>query len=220
MPKFLQMHYSSDTYVLYNLGYMAYPEKYFLLDGRFISAVVCYLAGLLNIPIKTYIIGMDFIGIIFISSAIYTMNKILEKLIKPKDKIQKISLILASFVLILNQFTLEYLLFPESAVMCLGLFLIVLATKIMIDNPKHKYIKIFIMLLIAGISYQGLLNIFPVLAMITYLVKEITEDKPYKEKRKRVFNRNDKIGYYCYNNCINMYEPSKIWNNIIKKFTR
>lgn len=79
---FLQMHYSSDTYVLYNLGYMAYPEKYFLLDGRFISAVVCYLAGLLNIPIKTYIIGMDFIGIIFISSAIYTMNKILEKLIK------------------------------------------------------------------------------------------------------------------------------------------
>lgn len=181
---FLQMHYSSDTYVLYNLGYMAYPEKYFLLDGRFISSVVCYLAGLLNIPIKTYIIGMDFIGIVFISSAIYTMNKILEKLIKPKDKIQKISLILASFVLILNQFTLEYLLFPESAVMCLGLFLIVLATKIMIDNPKHKYIKIFIMLLIAGISYQGLLNIFPVLAMITYLVKEITEDKPYKEKEK------------------------------------
>lgn len=184
---FLQMHYSSDTYVLYNLGYMAYPEKYFLLDGRFISAIVCYIAGLLNIPIKAYIIGMDFIGIIFIGYAIYTMNKILEKLIKPKDKIQKISLILASFVLILNQFTLEYLLFPESAVMCLGLFLIVLATKIMIDNPKHKYIKIFIILLIAGISYQGLLNIFPVLAMITYLVKEITEDKPYKEKEKEFF---------------------------------
>ena len=30
---FLRMHYSSDTYVLYDLGYMAYPEKYFLLDG-------------------------------------------------------------------------------------------------------------------------------------------------------------------------------------------
>lgn len=27
---FLQMHYSSDTYVLYALGYMEYPSKYFL----------------------------------------------------------------------------------------------------------------------------------------------------------------------------------------------
>ena len=49
---FLQMHYSSDTYVLYDLGYMAYPGKYFLLDGRLISAIVCYIAGILHIPIK------------------------------------------------------------------------------------------------------------------------------------------------------------------------
>ena len=75
------MHYSSDTYVLYDLGYMAYPEKYFLLDGRLISAIVCYIAGILHIPIKAYIIGMDFIGIIFIGTAIYTISKIFEKLI-------------------------------------------------------------------------------------------------------------------------------------------
>ena len=130
------MHYSSDTYVLYDLGYMAYPEKYFLLDGRLISAIVCYIAGILHIPIKAYIIGMDFIGIIFIGTAIYTISKIFEKLIKPKSQILKISITLASFILILNQFTLEYLLFPESAVMCFGLFLNVLAVKIMIENPK------------------------------------------------------------------------------------
>ena len=59
---FLQMHYSSDTYVLYDLGYMEYPSKYFLLDGRLISTIVCYLAGILNIPIPAYIIGMDIIG--------------------------------------------------------------------------------------------------------------------------------------------------------------
>ena len=181
------MHYSSDTYVLYDLGYMAYPEKYFLLDGRLISAIVCYIAGILHIPIKAYIIGMDFIGIIFIGTAIYTISKIFEKLIKPKSQILKISITLASFILILNQFTLEYLLFPESAVMCFGLFLNVLAVKIMIENPKHKYLKIFILLFLAGISYQGLFNIFPILAMTTYLVKEITEDKPYKEKEKEFF---------------------------------
>ena len=181
------MHYSSDTYVLYDLGYMSYPEKYFLLDGRLISAIVCYIAGILHIPIKAYIIGMDFIGIIFIGTAIYTISKIFEKLIKPKSQILKISITLASFILILNQFTLEYLLFPESAVMCFGLFLNVLAVKIMIENPKHKYLKIFILLFLAGISYQGLFNIFPILAMTTYLVKEITEDKPYKEKEKEFF---------------------------------
>mgnify|MGYP004573637391 FL=1 len=181
------MHYSSDTYVLYDLGYMSYPEKYFLLDGRLISAIVCYIAGILHIPIKAYIIGMDFIGIIFIGTAIYTISKIFEKLIKPKSQILKISITLASFILILNQFTLEYLLFPESAVMCFGLFLNVLAVKIMIENPKHKYLKIFILLFLAGISYQGLFNIFPILAMTTYLVKEITEDKPYREKEKEFF---------------------------------
>ena len=53
---FLQMHYSSDTYVLYDLGYMEYPSQYFLLDGRLISTAVCYLGGILNLPIPVYII--------------------------------------------------------------------------------------------------------------------------------------------------------------------
>lgn len=184
---FLQMHYSSDTYVLYALGYMKYPSKYFLLDGRLISTVVCYLAGILKIPIKAYIIGMDFIGIIFVGLSICTVVKLLEKLIKPKSNILKLSIICASFLLVLNQFTLEYLLFPESAVMCMGLFLIIQAVRIMIENPKHKYLKIFMCLLAAGISYQGLLNIFPTLAILFYLVKEIKDERPYKEKEKEFF---------------------------------
>lgn len=31
---FLQMHYSSDTYVLYQLGYFKYPSEYFLKDWK------------------------------------------------------------------------------------------------------------------------------------------------------------------------------------------
>ena len=151
---FLQMHYSSDTYVLYDLGYMEYPSQYFLLDGRLISTLVCYLAGILNIPIPAYIIGMDFIGIILIATAIYMMDRILEKIIKPQKNIIKLMLFASCFVLILNQFTLEYLLFPESAVMCLGVLFNVIAVKLMIDNPKHKYIKIFLALLVAVYCYQ------------------------------------------------------------------
>ena len=107
---FLQMHFSSDTYVLYDLGYMKYPSEYFLLDGRLISTIVCYIGGILNLPIPVYIVAMDFLGILFISIAIYMISKILEKIIKPEKTFTKILLIGASFVLILNQFTLEYLL--------------------------------------------------------------------------------------------------------------
>ena len=31
---FLQMHYSSDTYVLYRLGYFNYPSEYFMQDRK------------------------------------------------------------------------------------------------------------------------------------------------------------------------------------------
>ena len=103
---FLQMHFSSDTYVLYDLGYMQYPSEYFLLDCRLISTIVCYLGGIFNLPIPVYIIAMDFIGIIFIATSIYLINNILEKIIKPEKNITKVLLIAASFILILNQFTL------------------------------------------------------------------------------------------------------------------
>lgn len=184
---FLQMHYSSDTYVLYDLGYMEYPSQYFLLDGRLISTLVCYLAGIINIPIPIYIIGMDLVGIILIATAIYMMNKILEKIIKPQKNILKLMLSASCFILILNQFTLEYLLFPESAVMCLGVLLNVIAVKLMMDSPKHKYIKIFFVLLLAVFCYQGLLNIFPVLAILVYIVKQIVDKREYKIKEKEFF---------------------------------
>ena len=128
---FLQMHYAVDTYTLYDLGYMKYPTQYFLVDGRLISALVCYLGGILKLPIPFYIITLDFIGIIFIATAIYLMSKILEKIINPQKNLTKVLLVLSCFVLILNQFSLEFLIFPESAVMCLGVLLNVIAIKIM-----------------------------------------------------------------------------------------
>ena len=184
---FLQMHYSSDTYVLYDLGYMKYPSEYFLLDGRLISTLVCYLGGILNLPIPVYIVAMDFLGIIFLATSIYLINKILKNIIKPEKTITKLMLLASCFLLILNQFTLEYLVFPESGVMCLGVLFNVIAVKLMIDNPKHKYVKIFLALLVAVFCYQGLLNMFPVLAILVYIVKQILDKREYKVTEKEFF---------------------------------
>lgn len=179
---FLQMHYSSDTFVLYNLGYLKYPSEYFLRDGRIISTLFCYLGGILHLPIPVYIIAMDFIGMIFLSVAIYIMSKIFINIIKPTKLKWEILIYLAAFILILNQYTLEYLLFPESAVMCLGILFTVLAVKEFVDNDnKYKYLKIFLYLLLTGLSYQGELNIFPILAILVLVLKQIKEKKETKE---------------------------------------
>lgn len=177
---FLQMHYSSDTFVLYNLGYFKYPSEYFLKDGRLISTLFCYLGGFLHLPIPAYIIIMDFIGMVFLAISIYIISKIFISIIKPENKKKEILIYLASFVLILNQYTLEYLLFPESAVMCLGVLFTVLAIKNFVGNQKYKYIKVGIFLLVTGLCYQGELNIFPILAILVIMIKQIKENKDLK----------------------------------------
>ena len=184
---FLQMHYSSDTYVLYNLGYFKYPSEYFLKDGRLISTLFCYLGGILHLPIPTYIIAMDFIGMVFLAISIYIISKIFIDIIKPENKKKEILIYLASFVLILNQYTLEYLLFPESAVMCLGILFTVLAIKSFVSDKKYKYIKTCIFLLLTGLSYQGELNIFPILAILVIMLKQIKKEKKVKEFLKDIF---------------------------------
>lgn len=178
---FLQMHFSSDTFVLYKLGYFNYPSEYFLQDGRLISTLFCYLGGALHLPIPAYIITMDFIGMVFLAIAIYLIAGIFKNIIKPNSIFKEVLIYLASFVLILNQYTLEYLLFPESAVMCMGVLFTVLAIKEFVSENDNKYLKIFLYLLITGLSYQGELNIFPILVLLVIIVKQINEKKKTKE---------------------------------------
>lgn len=190
---FLQMHYSSDTYVLYKLGYFNYPSEYFLKDGRLISTLFCYLGGILHLPIPIYIVFMDFIGMVFLSISIYIISKIFIDIIKPENKKKEILIYLSSFVLILNQYTLEYLLFPESAVMCLGMLFTILAIKNFVGNKRYKYFKIIMYLLLTSLSYQGELNIFPVLAILVIMIKQIQEKKKAKIFLKDFFKELIKI---------------------------
>ena len=155
--QFLRMHFSSDTYVLLDLGYMEYPSHYFFNDGRLISTIICYIAGFLKIPYDIYIVGMDFIAICLLSITIFIFYKKIVEIIGAEEILQKILILLASFVLIFNQCTLEYLLFPESAVMCLALLCSVLAAIYTTKEIKDNWEKIFALLFISIISYQCLI---------------------------------------------------------------
>ena len=191
---FLQMHFSSDTYALIDLGYFRYPSEYFLHDGRIFSTLACYIGGLLHLPYPVYIIGMDFLGMIFLSISIYIFSETIIKILQPQNLFFEILIILASHLLILNQFSLEYLLFPESAVMCMGMLFLILAIQNMVESNKLKYLKIFICLLITGLCYQGELNIFPVLAVFIYFLKQIKENKKISDFLKDFFFEMLKIG--------------------------
>lgn len=195
---FLQMHYSSDTYVLLDLGYMNYPSKYFLLDGRLISTIFCYIAGFLHLPYTLYIIGMDALGILFISVAIYILYKCMLNITKTKEKNIKLLFLGACFVLILNQFSLEYLVFPESAVMCLGELLCVVAATKVISSEKFKYLKIILLIFLATFCYQGLLNIFPVLAIVLIFLNQMyKENSSFKQNLKEFIKKFSAIIIIC-----------------------
>ena len=72
---FLQRHYSSDTMCLIYHGYFDYPSHYFLLDGRIISTLVCYLGGILQLPFDTYLFISNFIGIMLLALSITILFK-------------------------------------------------------------------------------------------------------------------------------------------------
>lgn len=188
------MHFSSDTYALIDLGYFRYPFEYFLHDGRIISTLICFIGGILHLPYNVYIISMDIIGMIFLSVSIYILSKVICNILKPQNLMCEAVICIACYFLLLNPFSLEYLLFPESGVMCMGVFFLILSVKKTFESSKLKYFKIFIFLLITGLCYQGELNIFPVLVILIYFLKQLKESKKIKVFLKEFFFEMLKIG--------------------------
>lgn len=151
--QFLQMHYASDTYNIIYHGYLEYPNLYFLKDARIFSTLSLYIAEFLNLSINTFIITMDFIAIALQSISVMIVYSIIKNIIKAKENsLKDIMLIICSYLIVFNPMAIEYLLFAESAVMCLGVFFTVLAARFFII--KHSYIISAILLILAVFCYQ------------------------------------------------------------------
>lgn len=166
--QFLKMHYASDTYNIIYYGYLEYPNLFFLVDARIFSAIALYIANFLNLSISTFVIGMDFIAITLQSISVVIMYSIIKKIINVEDKtVKDFFLIICSYLIIFNPVAIEYLLFAESAVMCLSVLLTVLAIKYFIIN--RSYIISMILLLIAIFCYQRFNRvIYIVLLFLSY----------------------------------------------------
>jgi len=188
---FLHRHYSSDAMCLLEHGYFIYPTKYFLLDGRIISTLVCYLGGVLNLPVDTYLFISNLIGILFLSIAIVILFKFIIKYLDVNNKWVKFMILLSVYTIIFNHMDIEYLLFPESCVMCAGLLFSIIAVKTYLSTGKGKKFESFMWLLLSSMCYQGLISIFPTL-VITLVFLKIKENT--KETLKYYIKETFKVG--------------------------
>ena len=162
----LQFHVASDTYNFMDLGYFEYPLQYFLKDARLVSTICSYIAGFLNLPFEVFIILMEIFAVIFSSISIYLIYSTVKNKLKLSSIWKKILLIMASFIVVFNCMSLEYLLYAESGVMCLSLTLSILAAKVVSEKKKHKYLKAILIMIIATFCYQGAVNVFLPLAIL------------------------------------------------------
>ena len=187
----LQMHIASDTYNLMDLGYFEYPSQYFLKDARIVSTLFTYLAGILHLDYSVFIVGMEILAIIIASFSIYILYKTIgEKVLRNEKNIYDINLknalfLMAAIIVIFNCMSLEYFLYAESAVMCLSVFLCILASRIFTKQTRHKYIKTLSILTFATFCYQGCVNIFITLVSLFLLIDKDKID--VKEIIKKFF---------------------------------
>lgn len=138
----LQMHIASDTYNFMDLGYFEYPSQYFIKDARIISALVTYLAGMLNLSYETFIIGMEILAVIISAFSVYYIYRTVRERAKLTNNLQKVLVIMASFILVFNCMSLEYLLYAECSIMCLSLLLSIISARIFTSNStKHRILK-------------------------------------------------------------------------------
>lgn len=171
----LQMHIASDTYNLMDVGYLEYA-KVFLRSARIMSAAALSLAGVLNLSYEVFIVGMEILATIITSFSIYLLYKtIIEKVSEKSEEMYHINLknmlfLMGSVLVIFNCMALEYLLYAESPVMCLSLFLCILAARIFTMDTKHKYIKALSILMLSTFCYQGCISIFITLVFLLLII--------------------------------------------------
>lgn len=181
----LQMHIASDTYNFMDLGYFEYPSQYFIKDARIISALVTYLAGMLNLSYETFIIGMEILAVIISAFSVYYIYRTVRERAKLTNNLQKVLVIMASFILVFNCMSLEYLLYAECSIMCLSLLLSIISARIFTSNStKHRILKSTLIMILSTFCYQGAVNIFLPLSILFLFID--SNKKMTKELVKKI----------------------------------
>lgn len=176
---FLQPHYTQDTYKIIRDGYEFYSYDKFLKESRPITAMLTIFAGKVNLSIEAYMIISFIISIAILTFSVVIMYKMFEQRAKDLTSIKKIALILISYITIFSYLTIEHIFFLEACIMALGILTSVVASKIIVDGEKQKWLKASLMLFIGVFCYQGSISILPIILLTYYAIVEPVKFKEY-----------------------------------------
>ena len=176
---YLTEHYSSDDYTIIGYGYYKYGIEKFLNDGRVFSSVITLLAGYWNLPIKVFIQGLFYIGILISCLCVIKIKNIITK-IKPEKNIKETIFILGiSYCIIFNFMYLENMYFAEIPIMALGILLFIKSSEKLVES---KYLKSLAYLIIGELCYQGTINFFITFTVLLLIIKNKGIDKEVIKK--------------------------------------
>lgn len=176
---YLTEHYSSDDYTIIGYGYYKYGIEKFLNDGRVFSSVITLLAGYWNLPIKVFIQGLFYIGILISCLCVIKIKNIITK-IKPEKNLKETVLVLGiSYCIIFNFMYLENMYFAEIPIMSLGILLFIKSSEKLVES---KYLKSLAYLIIGELCYQGTINFFITFTFLLLIIKNKGIDKEVIKK--------------------------------------
>lgn len=177
---YLIPHKITDTY--WNIGLGISEYKYIpLKDGRLVNFLILFILEFLNIQMETYSIVVHYVCLIIYAFAIFNVYTYLIKILSSKieqDEKKKAIILMGSVLIILNPLTIENFAYIENIIMSLSILLGTISAKILHQNQKGAYAKTTLLMILAGLCYQGNLNMWIVLSILYFA---IDEKKPVKE---------------------------------------
>lgn len=171
LSNFVNMHYATDTYCIIESGFKDIAKNAFLWSGRPITAVVFYLADYLNISMSTHIVIMACISIITLSISVYILFKTIINLGLGKEKSKLAIVLMMAYTTILNFCTMDFLVFAEMGILCMGVLFSVAAACQWVTDSRFKSFKIVIFAILSAMCYQPVLNIYVPIALMLIAIK-------------------------------------------------
>ena len=163
---FIKMDFATDTYSLFGEP-LEKMVTHFMSSGRFVTAFWWKVVNALHFGNYLIYFSSYALAIFCITLSIYNLFLCLNKKIK-----NEAICLLVSTITIINPFIIELFLFLEKGILSLAVLLTILTfTKFVkyLDGDKKALKYIFLFMLLATFSYQGIIGLFIVLSTV-YIV--------------------------------------------------
>lgn len=177
---FVEGYYSIDTAKIVGLGYMEYGTEYSLFDGRIVMFLICYIAEVVNIDIKSFYIILLIFSIFISSISVLKMYEIVIEQKNPKKKWMNVFVFLIAYCYIFHFMYIDNLQFAECIIMSTSILLyIIAAQKVILQDKKNQG---FLFCVLGILFYQGTINIFITTAVLFLMIGKNRNDKDIIKK--------------------------------------